>query len=182
MDLPAFFAQITDPRRAQGQRYPLPALLWLVFLATASGAIGYRKISQFGRSNAAFFTDYFALAHGLPSHVSIGKLLQALDKKAIALAFGQCFNAQATAGDWLAGDGQSLRSTVQAAQEAGQTFVSVVSLYAQRTGLTVALQDYTDKKTGELALLRTLLADFQDRGVVLTLDALHAQKKQPRPS
>ena len=62
MDLPAFFAQITDPRRAQGQRYPLPALLWLIFLATASGAIGYRKISQFGRSNAAFFTDYFALA------------------------------------------------------------------------------------------------------------------------
>ena len=99
MDLPAFFAQITDPRRAQGQRYPLPALLWLIFLATASGAIGYRKISQFGRSNAAFFTDYFALAHGLPSHASIGKLLQALDKKAFALAFGQCFNAQATAGD-----------------------------------------------------------------------------------
>lgn len=86
------------------------------------------------------------------------------------------------AGDWVAGDGQSLRSTVQAAQQAGQPFVSVVSLYAQRTGLPVALQDYTDKKTGELALLRTLLTDFQDRGLVLTLDALHAQKKQPPPS
>lgn len=179
MDLTNFFAQITDPRRAQGQRYPLSALLWLIFLATASGYIGYRKISAFGRSNAAFFIDYFALAHGLPSHVSVRKLLQALDKKALAQAFSQCFNAQAVAGDWVAGDGQSLRSTVQAAQEAGQTFVSVVSLYAQRTGLTVALQDYTDKKTGELALLRTLLTDFQDRGVVLTLDALHAQKKRP---
>jgi hypothetical protein len=179
MDLPAFFAQVADPRRAQGQRHPLSALLWLIFLATASGYVGYRKISQFGRCNAAFFTDYFALSHGLPSHVSIRKLLQALDKKALAHAFSQCFNAQATAGDWLAGDGQSLRSTVQAAQEAGQTFVSVVSLYAQRTGLTVALQDYTDKKTGELVLLRELLSAFQDRGVVLTLDALHAQKKQP---
>ncbi|AWM32778.1 hypothetical protein [Hymenobacter nivis] len=77
------------------------------------------------------------------------------------------------AGDWVAGDGQSLRSTVQAA---GQTFISVVSPYAQRTGLTVALQDYTDKKTGELALLRTLLTDFQDWGPVLTLAALHVQK------
>lgn len=182
MELTDFFAQVTDPRRQQGQRYPLPALLWLIFLATASGYVGYRKISQFGRSNAAFFTDYFALAHGLPSHVSVRKLLQALDKKALAQAFGQCFNAQAVAGDWVAGDGQSLRSTVRAAQQAGQTFVSVVSLYAQRTGLTVALQDYPDKKTGELALLRTLLTDFQDRGVVLTLDALHAPKKQPPPS
>jgi len=179
MELTDFFAQITDPRRAQGQRYPLPALLWLIFLATASGAIGYRKISQFGRSNAAFFTDYFALSHGLPSHVSVRKLLQALDKRALAQAFSQCFNAQAVAGDWVAGDGQSLRSTVQQAHEAGQTFVSVGSLYAQRTGLRVALQDYTDKKTGELSVLRTLLSDFQDRGLVLTLDALHAQKKQP---
>ena len=53
---------------------------------------------------------------------------------------------------------------MQAAHEAGQTFVSVGSLYAQRTGLTVALQDYMDKKTDELALLRTLLTDFQDWG------------------
>lgn len=179
MELADFFAQVTDPRRRQGQRYPLPALLWLIFLATASGYVGYRKISQFGRSNAAFFSAYFALAHGLPSHVSVRKLLQALDKKELARAFSQCFNAQAQAGDWVAGDGQSLRSTVEAAQEAGQTFVSVVSLYAHRTGLTVALQDYTDKKTGEMPLLRTLLSDFQDRGLVLTLDALHAQKKQP---
>ncbi|WP_162549943.1 transposase family protein [Hymenobacter nivis] len=55
--------------------------------------MGYHKISQFGCSNAAFFTGYFALAHGLPSHVSVRKVLQALDKKALAHAFGQCFNA-----------------------------------------------------------------------------------------
>lgn len=105
--------------------------------------MGYRKISQFGRSNAAFFTDYFALLHGVPSHVSVRKLLQALDKAALAQAFGQCFGPQAVAGDWVAGDGQSLRSTGQDAQQAGQAFVSVVSLYCQRTGLTLALQDYT---------------------------------------
>ncbi|AWM32779.1 hypothetical protein DDQ68_08295 [Hymenobacter nivis] len=64
-----------------------------MFLATASGYVGYHKISQFGCSNAAFFTGYFALAHGLPSHVSVRKVLQALDKKALAHAFGQCFNA-----------------------------------------------------------------------------------------
>ncbi|WP_345071251.1 transposase family protein [Hymenobacter fastidiosus] len=66
MALADFFAQITDPRRRQGQRYPLQGLLWLIFLAAASGYVSYRKISAFGRSNAAFFSDYFALAHGLP--------------------------------------------------------------------------------------------------------------------
>ncbi|GAA4015395.1 hypothetical protein GCM10022408_30860 [Hymenobacter fastidiosus] len=58
----------------------------------------------------------------------------------------------------------------------------MVSLYCQRTGLTLALQDYTDKKTGEMSVLRDLLAGLQDRGVVFTLDALHAQKKRPPPS
>lgn len=58
----------------------------------------------------------------------------------------------------------------------------MVSLYCQRTGLTAAVQDYTDKKSGELLVLRDLLPLLQDRGVVLTLDALHGPKKQPLPS
>ena len=109
----------------------------------------------------------------------------------MARAFSQCFQAQGTAGDGVAGDGvagdgQRVRSTVETAQQAGQTLVSGVSLSAQGTGLRVALQDYTDKKTGELALLRPLLADFhadfQNRGVGLPLDALQGPKKQPPPA
>ena len=116
------------------------------------------------------------MRHGLPSYGAFRDLLQALDKDALAQAFGRWFTPQTQAGDWVAGDGQSLRSTVQGAQQASQSVVSVVSLYCQRTGLTLALQDYTDQKTGEMSVIRDLLAGLQDRGVVLTLDALHAQK------
>ena len=182
MDLTTFFNDVSDPRRGQGQRYLLPALLWMMFVSIASGYEGYRPMSKFCRSNAAFFTAHFGLAHGVPSHVSFRNVLQALDKAELVAAFGRWFGPQAVAGDWVAGDGQSQRSTVQDAQQSPQSFVSVVSLYCQRTGLTLAVQDYTDKKNGELPLLRSLLPGLQDRGVVLTLDALHAQKKQPPPS
>lgn len=182
MELAEFFTHVRDPRRAQGQRFPLPALLWMTFLAIATGSQGPRKMAQFCRSNAEFFTVYFGLRHGVPSYGPLRELLQALDKDALAQAFGRWFSPQAQAGDWVAGDGQSLRSTVQGAHTAGQSFASVVSLYCQRTGLTLALQDYTDKKTGELSVVRELLASLQNRGVVLTLDALHAQKKPPPPS
>lgn len=182
MELAAFFAQVADPRRAHGQRFPLPALLWMTFLAIATGQRGPRKMAQFCRSNADFFISYFALRHGVPSYGAFRDLLQGLDKQALAQAFGDGFCPQAQAGDWVAGDGQSLRSTVREAQGAGQSFASLVSLYCQRTGLTLAVQDYTDKKTGELSVLRDLLPALQNRGVVLTLDALHAQKKQPPPS
>ena len=182
MELATFFAQVSDPRRLQGQRFPLPAFLWMTFLAIATGCQGPRKIAQFCRSNAGFFESYFDLQHGVPSYGAFRDLLKALDKNALAQAFGRCFTPLAQAGDWLAGDGQSLRSTVVAAQTQGQRFASVVSLYCQRTGLTLAVQDYTDKKTGELSVVRELLAGLQNRGVVLTLDALHAQKKRPPPS
>lgn len=182
MDLATFFNQVPDPRRAEGKRYPLPAFLWMTFLAVASGHSGYRAMGKFARSNAAFFSQYFGLRHAVPSHVSFRSLLQSLDKAALYQAFNQYFVAGLGAGDWVAGDGQSLRSTVADAPGAGQAFVSVVSLYCQRTGLTAAVQDYTDKKTGELAVLRALLPLLQDRGVVFTLDALHGQKKQRPPS
>lgn len=178
MNLGDFFNQIPDPRRRQGQRYPLPAVLWMMFISIASGYEGYRKMDKFCRSNKDFFTNYFGLAHGVPSYVSFRNVLQMLDKDVLREAFGHWFSPQAVAGDWVAGDGQCLRSTVQDAHQAQQSFVSVVSLYCQRTGLTLALQDYTDKKTGELPTLCTLLESLKDRGVVLTLDALHAQKKQ----
>ena len=182
MELAEFFAQLRDPRRAEGQRFPFTALLWMTFLAIASGSRGPRKMAQFCASNGAFFTAYFGLRHGLPSYGPFRELLRALDKGALAQAFGQWFTPQAQAGDWVAGDGQSLRSTVCAPHTASQSFASVVSLYCQRTGLTLAVRDYTDKKTGELVAVRELLAGLQGRGVVLTLDALHAQKKRPPPS
>ena len=182
MDLAQFFTQVPDPRRAEGKRTPLPALLWMTFLAVASGHGGYRAMSKFTKSNAAFFASYFGLRHAVPSHVSFRSVLQALDEAFLYQTFNNHFAAQVAAGDWVAGDGQSLRSTVQQAQGAGQCFVSVVSLYCQRTGLAAAMQPYTDQKNGELSVLRNLLPLLQDRGVVLTLDALHGQKKQLPPS
>lgn len=182
MDLAAFFTQVPDPRRAEGKRVPLPAFLWMAFLAVASGHSGYRAMGKFARSNAAFFGQYFGLRHAVPSHVSFRSLLQALDKAQLYQQFNQQFAPHLQAGDWVAGDGQSLRATVTEAHGAGQQFVALVSLYCQRTGLTAVVQDYTDKKTGELPVLRELLPLLQDRGVVLTLDALHGQKKRPLPS
>ena len=182
MELAEFFQQVRDPRRPQGHRFSLSALWWMTFLALASGYSGPRKMARFGRGNAAFFTAYVGLRHGLPSYGAFRDLLQALDKDALAQAFGRWFTPQAQAGDWVAGDGQRRRSTGQGAQQVGQRFVSIGSLYGQRTGLTLALQDYTDQKTGEMRVLRDLLAGLQDRGVVRTLDALHAPKKRPTPS
>lgn len=138
-------------------------------------------MAQFGRSNAPFFTTYFGLRHGLPSYEVFRNLLQGLDKNALAQAFGRWFTLQAQAGDWVAGDGQSLRSIMQGAQQADQSFVSVVSLHFQRMVLTLVLRDYMDKKRGDerAARLARWLAGL-GRGFHARRAA--CPKKRPPPS
>ena len=51
MDRTKFFNQVPDPRRAQGQRFPLPAFLWMTFLAVASGCPGYQAMGRFAKQS-----------------------------------------------------------------------------------------------------------------------------------
>jgi len=48
--LPSFFAQIPDPRRAQGRRHRLPTVLAIVAGASLCGMRGYEAISDWAKS------------------------------------------------------------------------------------------------------------------------------------
>ena len=48
--LPNFFADIPDPRRAQGRRHPLPSVLAIAAGATLCGMRGYLAISDWAKS------------------------------------------------------------------------------------------------------------------------------------
>jgi DDE_Tnp_1-associated len=179
MSLSAFMKSIPDPRRGQGQRYPLESILWIIFLGTSCGYVGYRSIAKFGKSNGAYFESIFGLKHGLPSHVTIRQVLSDIDKEALKKSFQTwCSSQELSQLDWLSGDGKSLKSTLQDYYEGSQDFCSIVSLYVQKTGLTYAITDYRNKKVSEPQMLRELLPALQDKGVIITLDAIHTQKKQ----
>jgi hypothetical protein len=80
--------------------------------------------------------------------------------------------------DWVSGDGKSLKSTMSNYNSDTQDFCSLVSIYVQKTGLSYVIEDFRNKKISEGEILRTLLPSLQDKGVIITLDALHTQKKQ----
>ena len=48
--LPAFFAEIPDPRRAQGRRHRLPTVLAIAAGACLCGMRGYRAIADWAKS------------------------------------------------------------------------------------------------------------------------------------
>ncbi|MGH8510860.1 MAG: transposase family protein, partial [Gammaproteobacteria bacterium] len=48
--LPEFFADIPDPRRAQGRRHPLPVVLAIAAGAILCGMRGYKAIADWAQS------------------------------------------------------------------------------------------------------------------------------------
>ncbi|MBK6930742.1 MAG: ISAs1 family transposase [Saprospirales bacterium] len=77
---------------------------------------------------------------------------------------------------WLALDGKALGSTVQNPHGSLQSFVYVVSVFAQRSGLVHQMVHFESGKAYEAEAVRQLVEKLGLKGAIFTLDALHSQK------
>ena len=140
--LPEFFNQITDPRRAQGRRHPLPAVLAISAAAVLCGARGYKAISDWAkalspRARARFRCRYRDGKYGVPSENILRDVLIRVDPVELDQAL-QCWNALHGAVDEsLAIDGKTMCNAID---EAGrQTHIMSVIGHQSK-------QCYTQKK------------------------------------
>ena len=177
LDLSTLFRSLPDPRRRQGLRYPLEAMLWMSFLSIASGYTSYRQIGNFCAIRKEFFMEYFGIK-AVPSYVSFRTIFTLLNNKIFLEKFKEQYLMTVQSGDFIASDGQTLCSTVENSQNISQDFCSIVSFYCQQSGLTVAMESYLNSKEHEGEVFPNLLDNLRNKGVIFTLDALHTQKKQ----
>ena len=111
--LPEFFRQITDPRRAQGRRHPLPAVLSISAAAVLCGARGYKAIADWAnalspRARARFRCRYRSGKYWVPSESILRDVLIRVDPDELDQAL-QRWNAHYGALDEsLAIDGKTM--------------------------------------------------------------------------
>ncbi len=195
-NLLSFLSTVPDPRRKAGTRHPLPSLLAMVVLGNLSGYYGYRELARFMERHAWEFVRLFGFKYGVPSYVTIREVVGMLDFEALRQAFqawlGQLnLNPQTGAqqtGAQQAGaqaeqvayslDGKSLKSTLRDYSESYQDFVALVQVYAHQSGLVVGQQAFHNGQQGEAQVVRDLIAKLNLKGAMLTMDALHCQKKR----
>lgn len=124
--LPAFFADIPDPRRAQGRRHPLPVVLAIATAAVLCGARGYKAISAWAedlgqKARARFRCRYRNGRYEVPSRTRIRDVLTRVDPLLLDRAL-QAWNAQYAADDeGLAIDGKTMCNAID--EEARQTHI-----------------------------------------------------------
>ena len=174
-------AEVPDPRRAEGKLYKLPHVLLFSILAIVTGCNSYRGIVTFigvhrRRLNAVFGLNW----RRAPAHTAIRYILQGLDPATVEAAFrrhaARLQAARATPGQGsIALDGKTLRGSFDKFHD--RAAAGVLSAFATDTALVLAHVDIAEKSS-EIPAAQVLLADLGVAdGAIVTLDALHCQRK-----
>src|SRR5690348_4140674 len=137
--------------------------------------MGRRRLPSGRMPNKIGCVSIWELPHGVPSHDTIGRILQRLNP----LAFQQCFSAWLES--FLGGsgvrllsiDGKTLRRSHDRKHKLGP--LHVVSVWASEEGLTLA-QVATAEKSNEITAIPVLLELVDVQGAIVTIDAMGCQK------
>jgi len=182
-------AEIEDPRRAEGKLYRLSHVVLFAILAMVAGANSYRAIHSFIDVHLARLQDFFALRWlRAPAYTTIRIILQQLDPASVEQVFRRhaaILHARACQDGQLhvAIDGKALRHSFDHFQD--RKAAHILSAFASDAALVLAHLD-CDEKSNEIPAVQALLTELGLAGALLTVDAMHCQKKlsnwQQRPA
>ena len=172
--------EIEDPRRAEGKLYRLPHVVLFAILAIVAGANSYRTIHSFIDVHLVRLHDAFGVKwQKAPAYTTIRGILRQLDPASVEAAFRRhaAVLNNATNGEGqghVAIDGKTLRRSFDNFLD--RRAAHILSAFASDTALVLAHLD-CDEKSNEIPAVRTLLNTLALTGSVVTIDAMHCQKK-----
>jgi len=167
-------------RRAEGKLYRLPHVVLFAILAIVAGANSYRTIHSFIDVHLARFRDAFGVTwRKAPAYTTIRGILRQLDPASVEAAFRRhaavLHDAMNGAGQrHVAIDGKTLRRSFDNILD--RRAAHILSAFASDTALVLAHLD-CDEKSNEIPAVQTLLGTLALTGSVVTVDAMHCQKK-----
>lgn len=167
-------ATIIDPRKKRGIRYSSVAMLALAICACISGVKSYDGMLDYARSLSPDALRLLGFRRGRPpSESALRRFLQRLDSEEIDRKVGDWFLKQTSLkGAAIAIDGKTLCGSHQGDKKAIQLLGAIL----HKEGIVVAQKKISDK-TNEIPMVKELLAPLKMEGSIVTLDALHTQKK-----
>jgi len=175
-------SEITDPRRAEGKLYPLPHVLLFAILSIVSGANSYRGVRTFMKMHRVKLNKAFGINwKRAPVHSGIRYILQGIKVAEVEKTFrhhaADISGAPQAGKRALALDGKVLKQSFDGFNDVRAR--QVLSAFATDTELVLAHVDI-DEKSNEIPAVQRLLKELGIEDQVVTLDALHCQKKPSR--
>jgi predicted transposase YbfD/YdcC len=171
--------QVRDLRKAQGKRYPLAALLSIAVLAKLAGQQHAQAIADWARLRTKALCRVFGLwRHAMPVLRTWDRIFaQSLSvdelERIVRDFLKESFDTRPPAGSLVVSiDGKTLRGTICADAPQG---VHLLAIYSPRDGIVLA-QMRLDCKANEIAVAPDVLRQVDLQGLVITGDAMFAQR------
>ena len=77
------FGELADPRIDRHKEHKLIDVLVIAICAILCGANDWVAVETFGKAKRAWFARFLALAHGIPSHDTFGRVFAVLSPEAL---------------------------------------------------------------------------------------------------
>lgn len=173
---------LVDRRSRRGRRYPLAPLLTIAVLAKLAGQSRLEPLADWARQRASELARLFGLTRlTMPHQTTWSRILAtAVDVCALEGVLARFFQAQqrqallpARGSIVLAIDGKSVRGTIPTGSTQG---LHLMAAYLPLQGVVLA-QVAVDSKTNEIVAAPKLLAELDLTGIVVTGDAMQAQRE-----
>lgn len=184
LDLGAIYRQfqtLADARKPRGLRYPLAVLLTVAVMAKLAGYSQVAAIADWAQARSEALAELFELERrSMPHQSTWGRVLaqavavSALEQAVALLSAGPSSAEIPERGSLIVNlDGKTLRGTIPLGQTSG---VHLLAAYQADDGRVLA-QVAVGTKTNEIGVAPALLRQLDLTGVVITGDAMHAQRQ-----
>jgi len=169
------FADIPDPRRAQGRRHLLSDMIVIAVTAVICAADSWADVRAFGVAKLKWFQTFLPLRHGIPSADTFERVFSRLDPDAFERCFTKWTQALSvrSAGQLVAIDGKRIRRSFEHAWSQSSA-AHLVSAFVTDNG-TVFAQVALEENENEIKGIPRLLELLDLRGATVTIDAIGCQ-------
>jgi len=177
------FRSLPDYRKCKQLKYNVGETLFLALLAVMAGANGFEDMAIWIKSKAHKLRKFLNRPFIPPAYTTIRNVFLYIDMQAVEALFQkwshQTANASMPSLNIVAADGKTLRGSSD--KVGNERARHIVSLFLTQKKLTLAQMDVEDK-TNEISALLELLEALELQNCIITVDAMHTQKKHYRPS
>lgn len=176
MEWQHYFEGVPDFRLDRKKLHFLPDILMLSLCAILSGAEDFEDMENYGKQKEAFLRQFLELPNGIPSHDTINRVYNRLDKEKFADCLYRWSRELLDFMDYYQVniDGKVLRATAQAGQK--KSGICVVSAWAQAQRLVLGQQRVTGK-SNEKTAIPELIQSLDLTGAVVSIDAVACSEK-----
>lgn len=181
--LPQAFALVADPRRAQGTRYSVAAILSVAVVALLANHTSVLAIAQWAADQTESIRHALRFERSSTPHQStIQRLFQRLDPAAVASAvqrvFAPCLpgEVRARGSQGVALDGKAQRGRLRHGATPTHPIHAVTAFCHDLGGALAQLVVDAQQHEAELTLAPQAIGQIEWQGRVLTGDALYCQQ------